>query len=220
MPSRLAALASGLIAPGNVSIHKAEEIGKKILEYMEGLNPLTLTLKKTDRVVQMPAVYSAKTVSSSIDSDLIFQRLVSVCTEAEVDEAFTFDLSHFPSSLFNDTGTLRTVTKALLQSSVGERYFLRGCCPMLPGICEEAFPDPEETFIISDGYLQPSTKDMVHGTRNPIASLEIDVAFDNVVDCKRELLLSNPKKQAQVHRLVDGRVRRRAISRKPVHSRC
>ena len=27
----------------------------------------------------------------------------------------------------------------------------------------------------------------------PITSLEIDVAFDNVVDCKRELLLSNPK---------------------------
>ena len=54
-------------------------------------------------------------------------------------------------------------------------------------------PDPEETFIIFNGYLQPSTKDMVHGIRNPIASLEIDVAFDNVVDCKQELLLSNPK---------------------------
>ena len=57
-------LASGLIAPGNVSIHKAEEIGMNILGYMEGLNLLTLTLKKTDRVVQIPAVYSVKTVSS------------------------------------------------------------------------------------------------------------------------------------------------------------
>ena len=110
-------MASGLIAPGNVSIHKAEEIGKKILGSM-GLNPLTLTLKKMDRVVQMPAVYSVKTVSSSIDSDLIFQRLVLVCTEAEVEKAFTFDLAHFPSSLFNDNGTLRTVTKADLANSL------------------------------------------------------------------------------------------------------
>ena len=76
--------------------------------------------------------------------------------------------------------------------------------------------------IIFDGYLQPSTKDMVHGIRNPIASLEIDVAFDNVVDCKRELLLSNPKNKHKFIGLlnVDGRVRRRAISRKPVRSRC
>ena len=40
LSSELKKLASGLIAPGNVSIHKAEEIGKKIL----------------DSVVQMPAV--------------------------------------------------------------------------------------------------------------------------------------------------------------------
>ena len=33
----------------------------------------------------------------------------------------------------------------------------------------------------------------MHGIRNPIAFLEIDVAFDNVDDCKQELLLSNPK---------------------------
>ena len=77
-------MASGLIAPGNVSIHEAEEIWKIILGYMEELSPLTLTLKKTDRVVQMPAVNSVKTVSSSINSDLIFQRLVSGCTETEV----------------------------------------------------------------------------------------------------------------------------------------
>ena len=101
LSTELKNLASGLIAPDNVSIHKAEEIGKKILGSMEGLNLLTLALTKTDRVVQMPAVYSVKTVSSSIDSDLIFQRLVSVCTEAEVEEAFTFYLAYFPSSLFN-----------------------------------------------------------------------------------------------------------------------
>ena len=188
---------------------------------MEGLNPLTLTLKKTDRVVLMPAVYSVKTISSSIDSDLIFQRLGSVCTEAEVEEAFTFDLAQFPSSLFNDNGTLRTVTKADLANSlklttvsgaepeklkiVLDGGLLFYTVPWEKGISygdvvrcylayvKKHFPDPEETFIIFDGYLQPSTKDMVHGIRNPIASLEIEVAFDNVVDCKRELLLSNPK---------------------------
>ena len=46
---------------------------------------------------------------------------------------------------------------------------------------------------------------MVHGIRNPIASLEIDVAFDIVVDCKRELLLSNPKnKHKFIGLLMEG----------------
>ena len=45
---------------------------------------------------------------------------------------------------------------------------------------------------------------MVHGIRNPIVSLEIDVAFDNV-DCKRELLLSNPKnKHKFIGLLMEG----------------
>ena len=78
LSTELKKLASGLIAPGNVSIHKAEETGKKILGSMEGVSTLTLTLKKTDRVVQMLEVYSVKNVSSSIDSDLIFQSLVRV----------------------------------------------------------------------------------------------------------------------------------------------
>ena len=106
---------------------------------MEGLRPLTLTFKKTDRVVQMPAVYSVKTVSSSIYSYLIFQRLVSVCTEAEVEEAFTFDLAHFPSSLFNDNGTLRTVTKADLANSLK--------------LTTVSGAEPEKPKIVLDGGL-------------------------------------------------------------------
>ena len=165
-----------------------------------------------------------------------------------MEEAFTFDLAHFPSSLFNDNDTLRTVTKTDLANCL-KLTTVSGAAPeklkidldggllfyIVPwdngttygdvvryylAYVKKHLPDPEETFIIFHGYLQPSTKDMVHGIRNPIASLEIDVAFDNVVDCKCELLLSNPKKQAQVHRLVDGRVRRRDISRKPAYSRC
>ena len=61
------------------------------------------------------------------------------------------------------------------------------------------FPDPEETYIIFDGYLQPSTKDMFHDIGNPVTSLEIDVTVDNVVDCKRELILSNAKNK---HRFI------------------
>ena len=45
---------------------------------------------------------------------------------------------------------------------------------------------------------------MVHGIRNPIASIEIDVSFDNVVDCKRELLLSNPNKHKFIGLLMKG----------------
>ena len=130
------------------------------------MNSLTLILKKTDRVVQMPA--------------------------------------HFQSSLFKVNDTLRTVTKADLTNSlklttvsgaepekikiVSDGGLLFYTVPWEKGASygdvvrcylayvKKHFPDPEETFIIFDGYLQSSTKDMVHGIRNPIAFLEINVA--------------------------------------------
>ena len=124
-----------------------------------------------------------------------------------MEEAFTFDLVHFLSSLFNDNDTLRTVNKADLANSLK--------------LTTVSDAEPEKLKIVLDGgllfytvpwekgtfygdlvrcylaYMKkhfPDPEDMVHGIRNPIASLGIiDVAFDNVVDCKRELLLSNPK---------------------------
>ena len=65
LSTELKNLASGLTAPGNVSIHKAEEIGKKILGSIEGLHRGAKSVTLTLRVLQMPAVYLVKTDSSS-----------------------------------------------------------------------------------------------------------------------------------------------------------
>ena len=56
-----------------------------------------------------------------------------------MEEAFTFDLAHFPSSLFNDNGTLRTVTKADLASSVK--------------LTTVSGAEPEKLKIVLDGGL-------------------------------------------------------------------
>ena len=89
-----------LQATSRISIHKAEEIGKKILGSIEGLSLLTLTL----RVLQMPAVYLVETDSSSF-----LNRLRSDIPAYGVSlhwgrggGSIYFQSRPFPSSLFKD----------------------------------------------------------------------------------------------------------------------
>ena len=56
-----------------------------------------------------------------------------------MEEAFTFDLSHFPSSLFNDNGTLRTMAKADLANSLK--------------LTTVSGAEPEKLKIVLDGGL-------------------------------------------------------------------
>ena len=57
------------------------------------------------------------------------------------------------------------------------------------------YPNSDETFIIFDSYLKSTTKDMTHQTRNSGQSLDIEFDEGTTLDCKRELLLSNPRRE-------------------------
>ena len=65
------------------------------------------------QAVQIPA--TAKIISKSLEivihSKLLFQRLVTVCSEEDMHSAFRFELAHYPPSLFTDDGLMRDSKK-------------------------------------------------------------------------------------------------------------
>jgi hypothetical protein len=70
-------IATGLIAPSNVSVHNAEEIGRTVLISMEKKSPTEVVLRKKDFAVQMPAKPSTGLISSTaVESDVLIQKLV------------------------------------------------------------------------------------------------------------------------------------------------
>ena len=57
---------------------------------------------------------SSKSSNVDIDPDLLFHRILSVCSDEEqLSEAFSHDLAHYPPSLFSDDGFLKQETNQL-----------------------------------------------------------------------------------------------------------
>ena len=74
---------------------------------MAGNSVPTHSFKKSMQAVPIPAKQSRKKACNvQIDSGLLFQRIISTCYNATegVREAFSYDLAHFPLSLFDDCG--------------------------------------------------------------------------------------------------------------------
>ena len=103
---RLRNVSNGLIAPKFVNITSVKACGEKILAGMSKKSLSTITMKKNNQAKQTPVAAAAldKCLGASIDSDLLFQRLISVPTD--VPDLMKFELAHFPMSLFTDNGYL------------------------------------------------------------------------------------------------------------------
>ena len=76
-------IASGLIAPATVNITDVKKCGESIIEMMEGTSPLTFSFKKRMQAVQIPSSSNLPKQEKkvSIDPELLFQRLITVCTD-------------------------------------------------------------------------------------------------------------------------------------------
>ena len=224
-------VATGMIAPPKVSVHEARQVGRKILQSMEKKSPTMVTLRKKDVAVQMPSkAFSDPVANSAVESDLIIQKLVSVCAASEIEEAFSYDLAHVSPTLFLDDGSLRPGNKADLGNLI-KATLVHGAIPkemetIVDGgllfytvvwemgktygqilnryvaYVKSHFPANESVHIIFDGYLTHSTKDMAHKHRNPVESLDIEFNEETILDCKRELLLSNPRNKQRFINLL------------------
>ena len=103
-----------LIAPNKVNIIDVKHCGEIIINKMEGTSPLTYSFKRIMQVVQMPTssdILNKKDAKVSLDPELLFQRLITVCSDDDRNDALKYELAQYPISLFNDAGFMRDSKK-------------------------------------------------------------------------------------------------------------
>ena len=232
--NRLKNIATGLVAPSTVSVTTVKQCGEKILSGMIGNSPLTFSFKKAMQAVQIP--YACQIISKSlgvlIGSDLLFQRLVSVFSEEDIQQAFKFELTHYPAPLFTEYGFMRPSSKSDLGKLINDMYKFDDVVPNIEdgtwnkvidggmllykipwsvGITFSSILDSYVTYLnrfgdkvdlIFDGYMNSNTKDHCHRHRSPIQSLHIDFTSDMKLDCHKDLFLSNPENKQNVINLL------------------
>ena len=92
-------LVNGVVATENVNAEKAEDVGCKILEGMQGKQVMNYTFRKKDQAVTMDfkSKIAIDTDDVTIDPLLLFQRLVMVSMQKEsLEEAFCYVLCGYP----------------------------------------------------------------------------------------------------------------------------
>ena len=238
MDKKLRNIANGLVSPSSVSVVNVKECGNKILAEMVGYSPLSYKYKRSMQAVQMPAKKdskSSKSKSIDIDPDLLFQRILSLCTtEEQMRDAFSHDLAHHPPSLFTDDVFLRTGKKSSLCKSIVEDYSFCDVTPniqiwdcvldggyllraiewvkgstykeIIKGYHSFVNGIGSQVFIVFDGYLKSKTKDQTHEKRYPIQSLRIEITEDMTSDCSKDLFLGNPANKQQFINMLGERV--------------
>ena len=86
----------------------AEEIGKKILQKMEGQKVSSYIFRKSDQVKTLGEKVTSQGEVITVDPQLLFQRLIVIAnnTDLSLDELFKYELSVYRPALFNKQGFL------------------------------------------------------------------------------------------------------------------
>ena len=226
-------IATGMVAPNNVNITDVFNIGCKILDDMIGKSPCLYSFRRSMQAIPIPSkIDNSKNLPLQISPGLIFQRLLSAyaSTEGDLEVAFTYELFHYPSSLFNDHGFMREASKHELGNEINTEYLLFDVQPNFEEIefvldgglllysvpwkkgsryndiindyCNYVKGVRKHISIIFDGYLDSNTKDHTHHRRNPLSSFRVDIAVDMKLDCSKEIFLSNNENKQQFIELL------------------
>ena len=137
-------ISSGISSP-NSNAHHAEDIGEKILQKMKDQKISKFVFRKKDQIITMSERIIAGNIEVSIDPQLLFQRLLIIAsnTEIDLDELFKYELSIYPPSLFEGNGLLNLARKNQLSDSIAKKI--------------DSFPEPNtinaQSHVIDGGSL-------------------------------------------------------------------
>ncbi|CAG9782212.1 unnamed protein product [Diatraea saccharalis] len=119
--NQLVSLASGIVGNDQINCHRALEIGLQSMVKITGLNFNEIKLKRVDKVLPLSAVNKSVKINDckvSVDPLLLFQRItVSKKFESNLQEYLQYELSPYPTSLFDSNG-MRKTTKATLYDNM------------------------------------------------------------------------------------------------------
>lgn len=156
---------NGVEASDAVNVDEAKTIGEKILASMKNQNVADYTFKKVNQAITM---HTRNTIAVdgelvTIDPQLLFQRLILLVgnmNETELRDVFKYELSHRPSSIFDEHGFMRS----------GDTSSLDNALMKVVGI--ENFRDTKFTGreILSGDYLINKITWKKHATYDEILS--------------------------------------------------
>ena len=137
-------ISTGEVAAENVNVYNAREIGESIIQGMKGCSVFDYSFKKKDMAVTMKTKASLDLgdMTVQIDPQLFFQRLIIFIQHDDIKEAFSYELSTRPSSLFDKQGLMNEANKAELAHALAELPNVEGC--ILSSM-------PDDTHYVIDG---------------------------------------------------------------------
>ena len=123
----LRSLSSGVLADKSVDLDRAESLGQAILQSMYGKSVAEYTFRKKDEVTTLASstYITVEGERLEIDPKQLFQRLVVAGKETiDTQILFTYELSSYPSSLFDSSLLVRLPDKASLQAASIKKVLL------------------------------------------------------------------------------------------------
>ena len=99
-------IANGVTGPASANPHLLYEVGMNIVQKTEGSNAFDFSFRKKDQVESLGANVTISAEKEPFDPQLLFQRLLITANNSDlgVEEIFAYDLSSYPTALFDEWG--------------------------------------------------------------------------------------------------------------------
>lgn len=230
-------IATGVNADDRVNSDDARDVGDKILTSMVDKHVLDYTFRKTNQTVTMStSVVKINNETVHIDSQLLFQRLITAGTRADqLQDILKFELCSFPPAIFEAKHIMRPANKpaladalwTLMPEDVAEpigdnQYVLDGGSllhriPWSSGttyihICRQYTDYVTRKYgravIVFDGYEEDlSTKDSAQQRRScGRVGPTVEFTRDMVMKSKKDEFLSNKRNKQHFINMLSERL--------------
>ncbi|KAK6176044.1 hypothetical protein SNE40_014405 [Patella caerulea] len=216
---------TGMVANEDANTDKAKEIGDKIIVSMSEQSVTNFSFKKKNFAITLDAKRPSNTIITQtphVDPQLMFQRLTTAGQENlnDMTELFKYELSSFPSSMFESNRLLRQATKSTLADAIWNSgkchatelptsditHVIDGGSllhrvPWTKGhtfseLCSKYVDLVKKNFrtptVVLDGYNNHSIKDITHIRHNKgIVSNTVTFTKSMLLRVKKETFLAN-----------------------------
>ena len=234
----LVSISNGLTATkeSKINCDEVEEIGTRIQKTLDDLNYMEAKIKRNDGVKNLAALQSSVKFADdqvTIDPMTLLNRLIAlVMRDANVSSCFKYELSPFPTSLF-DKGVMRDANKSKLREHLTED--IEQCNPpsnvnhVIDGgfflhkvkwLPDQNFEDvvrQYENYLVKafgrrctavfDGYDSISTKDHKHQIRDSGLSQTVTVEPNRKVAISQKEFMKNGQNKKMLIKLLAQRLR-------------
>ncbi|CAC5420536.1 unnamed protein product [Mytilus coruscus] len=109
---------TGVTATDEVNVHNTELVGKKIIESMKDQDAFSISFKRSMQVKTLNEKTKIRTQGGTLNdsSQLLIQRLITAAKHVtdDVSKIFSYELSNFPSAMFDTSVAMREPQKSNL----------------------------------------------------------------------------------------------------------